>query len=292
MSQRFLAWMLAAILAAAGALPAAAETVDPEPLKPIEPPSSLPRAQRGDKTQNLDRLFAALKVAPDDESAKYIENRIWAIWLASSSDTANLLMGRAKSAADGKDFDLAIRLLTAVIDIRPDRIDIGPDGQPGFEMKTLILDELSWMSEGFGLEIEAGKGDLTLAGITARARIELNPPGHKQGRLKRLILRELKVARPTATGLTIKFADGSLKLDPTQQAILGPLTLEAPAGEPGFIIGHDKTGKLFTQGKLSLQGFNLPNVAADVAPAQTFGPGGSDAERMTGAIESIVNIPP
>jgi tetratricopeptide (TPR) repeat protein len=103
MRQRFLAWMAAAILAAAWALPAPAETVDPEPLKPIEPPSTLPRAQRGDKTQNLDRLFAALKVAPDDESAKYIENRIW-----------------AKSAADGKDFDLAIRLLTAVIDIRPD----------------------------------------------------------------------------------------------------------------------------------------------------------------------------
>jgi len=97
MSPRFLAWMATAILAAAWALPAPAETVDPEPLKPIEPPSALPRAQRGDKTQNLDRLFAALKVAP-----------------------ANLLMGRAKSAADGKDFDLAIRLLTAVIDIRPD----------------------------------------------------------------------------------------------------------------------------------------------------------------------------
>src|SRR5713101_6145668 len=85
MSQRLLAWMAAAILAAAWGLSALAETVDPEPLKPIEPPSSLPRAQRGDKTQNLDRLFAALKVAPDD-----------------------------------KDFDLAIRLLTAVIDIRPD----------------------------------------------------------------------------------------------------------------------------------------------------------------------------
>jgi tetratricopeptide (TPR) repeat protein len=120
MSQRFLAWVAVAMLAAVWVLPAAAETVDPEPLKPIEPPSTLPRAQRGDKTQNLDRLFAALKVAPDDDSAKYIENRIWAIWLASSSDTANLLMGRAKSAADGKDYDLAIRLLTAVIDIRPD----------------------------------------------------------------------------------------------------------------------------------------------------------------------------
>src|SRR5262249_56802679 len=88
MSQRFLAWMAAAMWAAACVLPAPAETVDPEPLKPIEPPSTLPHAQRGDKTQNLDRLFAALKVAPDDESAKYIENRIWAILLCSLSDTA------------------------------------------------------------------------------------------------------------------------------------------------------------------------------------------------------------
>src|SRR5499426_3157390 len=130
MSQRFLAWMAAAMLAAACVLPAPAETVDPEPLKPIEPPSTLPHAQRGDKTQNLDRLFAALKVAPDDESAKYIENRIWAIWLASSSDTANLLMGRATSAADGKDYDLAIRLLTAVIDIRPDSTGAWTAGAP------------------------------------------------------------------------------------------------------------------------------------------------------------------
>jgi tetratricopeptide (TPR) repeat protein len=123
MSQRFLAWMLAAILAAAGALPAAAETVDPEPLKPIEPPSSLPRAQRGDKTQNLDRLFDALKVAPDDESAKYVENRIWALWLASGSDTANLLMTRAKTAIDSNDLDLAVQLLDAIVKIKPDYIE-------------------------------------------------------------------------------------------------------------------------------------------------------------------------
>jgi tetratricopeptide (TPR) repeat protein len=119
MRQRFIWWLTASIVAA-WVLPAPAESIDPEPLKPVEPPSSLPRAQRGDKTQNLDRLFAALKVAPDDESAKYIENRIWAIWLASSSDTANLLMGRVKTATDSKDFDLAIRLLNAIIDIRPD----------------------------------------------------------------------------------------------------------------------------------------------------------------------------
>ena len=119
MKRRFLGFA-AAMFTAAWALPALAEAIDPEPLKPVEPPGALPRALHGDKTQNLDRLFAALKVAPDDESAKYVENRIWAIWLASSSDTANLLMGRAKTAADNKDFDLAIRLLNAIIDIRPD----------------------------------------------------------------------------------------------------------------------------------------------------------------------------
>ena len=105
------------------AAPALAQTLDPERPKPIEPPSALPRAQHGDRIKNLDRLFEALKVAPDDESAKYVENRIWAIWLNSTSDTANLLMGRVKAAVDGQDYDLAIKLLNAVIDIKPDFIE-------------------------------------------------------------------------------------------------------------------------------------------------------------------------
>jgi tetratricopeptide (TPR) repeat protein len=117
---RLIACALALAALVAWLAPARAEALDPRPLKPVEPPSTLPRAQRGDKTQNLDRLFEALKVAPNDESAKYVENRIWAIWLASPSDTANLLMGRAKNAIDAQDFDLAIRLLNAIIDIKPD----------------------------------------------------------------------------------------------------------------------------------------------------------------------------
>jgi tetratricopeptide (TPR) repeat protein len=120
---RFIAGALAIVAVVAWLLPALAEALDPEPLKPIEPPSTLPRAQRGDKTQNLDRLFEALKVAPDDESAKYVENRIWAIWLASASDTANVLMGRVKTAVDAQDFDLAIKLLNAIIDIKPDFVE-------------------------------------------------------------------------------------------------------------------------------------------------------------------------
>jgi tetratricopeptide (TPR) repeat protein len=86
----------------------------------VDPPKTLPRAQKGETKVNVDRLFEALKVAPDDDSAKYIEGRIWALWLASGSDTANLLMGRAKVATEGKDFDLAIQLLSAIIDIKPD----------------------------------------------------------------------------------------------------------------------------------------------------------------------------
>jgi tetratricopeptide (TPR) repeat protein len=103
--------------------PAFAQATDPEPIKPVEPPSILPPAQHGDKAQNLNRLFEALRIAPDDESAKYIENRIWAIWLGSTSDTANLLMGRVKIAIDAQEFDLAIKLLNAIIDIKPDFVE-------------------------------------------------------------------------------------------------------------------------------------------------------------------------
>jgi tetratricopeptide (TPR) repeat protein len=127
MKTRLRALLAAAfVVAAVVAVPAAsviAEAVDPRPPQPIEPPATLPRAQTGDKMQNLDRLFEALKVAPDSESAKFVENRIWAIWLASGSDTANLLMSRVKTAVDGKDHELAIKLLNAIIDIKPDFVE-------------------------------------------------------------------------------------------------------------------------------------------------------------------------
>ena len=85
----------------------------------VAPPTDVPKAQHGDRTRNIEFLFEALKVAPDDESAKAIENRIWALWLVSGSDTADLLMTRVKVAMAAKDFDLAIRLLNTIIEIRP-----------------------------------------------------------------------------------------------------------------------------------------------------------------------------
>jgi tetratricopeptide (TPR) repeat protein len=83
------------------------------------PPDNPPKPQRGDRTRNIEFLFGALKAAPDETSAKHIEDRIWSLWLASGSDTANLLMSRVKTALDKQDYDLAIRLLDAVLELRP-----------------------------------------------------------------------------------------------------------------------------------------------------------------------------
>lgn len=86
----------------------------------VKPPDKLPRVGAGDRLQNLDFLFGALKVAPDDVTAKAIEERIWALWTVSHSDTANLLMTRVKTAIESKDLDLATRLLDAIIKVKPD----------------------------------------------------------------------------------------------------------------------------------------------------------------------------
>jgi tetratricopeptide (TPR) repeat protein len=89
----------------------------------VAPPSDLPRPGRGERAYNLDTLFAGLKIAPDAESAKAIEDRIWALWMVSGSDTCNLLMARVKAAADEKDYDLAVKLLDAVIALKPDYVE-------------------------------------------------------------------------------------------------------------------------------------------------------------------------
>jgi len=88
----------------------------------IEPPSELPKTF-GEKMHDLDFLFGALKAAPDESSAKVIEQRIWAQWLISKSDTTNLLMSRVKKAVELKDTDLALQLLDIVVELNPDYVE-------------------------------------------------------------------------------------------------------------------------------------------------------------------------
>jgi Tfp pilus assembly protein PilF len=118
MRQRFIALVFAVAVGTVCSLPAAAE-----PGSWIEPPKKLPNVSRLDRTQNLDFLFGALKVAPDEASAKAIEERIWALWVVSRSDTANLLMTRVKTALEQHDTDLAIKLLDSIVRIKPDYIE-------------------------------------------------------------------------------------------------------------------------------------------------------------------------
>jgi tetratricopeptide (TPR) repeat protein len=89
----------------------------------IKPPKKLPHVRLDNRSHTLDFLFGALKVAPDKETAKAIEQRIWALWTLSRSDTANLLMSRVQKAIEEKDLDLAIKLLDAVVKIKPDYVE-------------------------------------------------------------------------------------------------------------------------------------------------------------------------
>ena len=141
MHARFHAGLLAAVLAAALTAPALAQKAPPRPTPPeaapppdtapapgsphgtwLQPPKKLPHVA-GDPTRNLDFLFGALKAAPDTSIAKAVEERIWAVWAVSRSDTTNLLMVRARTAIEQKDSDLAIKLLTSIVKIKPDYVN-------------------------------------------------------------------------------------------------------------------------------------------------------------------------
>jgi tetratricopeptide (TPR) repeat protein len=127
MRSRFSSFIVAALLAAPlfTETPATAQGKPDAPAAPdwVKPRGDAQRPQRGERTYNLDTLFEALKIAPDESSAKAIEDRIWALWMVSGSDTCNILMSRAKMAADGQDYGLAVKLLDAVVELRPDYVE-------------------------------------------------------------------------------------------------------------------------------------------------------------------------
>lgn len=121
MDLRFRAFAFALLFGATAAL-----WPQPAPAEPgswAELPRELPRVPRADRRNNIEFLFGALKAAPSAEAAKAIEQRIWALWMVSPSDTATLLMTRVKVAVDAKNLDLAVRLLSSIIDIKPDYVE-------------------------------------------------------------------------------------------------------------------------------------------------------------------------
>src|SRR5881628_1244900 len=121
-------WLTAALVVAVTmgvpTLAAAQDTHVPQnqQKKLPEAPSKLPKVG-ADRTRGLDFLFGALKAAPDEASAKHVEARIWAFWMQTPSDTAALLMTRAKAAMDAQNVDIALKLLDSVVKLRPDYVE-------------------------------------------------------------------------------------------------------------------------------------------------------------------------
>jgi tetratricopeptide (TPR) repeat protein len=110
--------LVAATFTALPSLALAQDEPSATSAKPNKPPKVGP-----DRTRGLDFLFGALKAAPDEVSAKAVEAKIWAIWLQTPSDTAALLMARAKAAIDAQQGDIALKLLDATIKLRPDYVE-------------------------------------------------------------------------------------------------------------------------------------------------------------------------
>jgi tetratricopeptide (TPR) repeat protein len=102
-----------------------------------------PRPSLRERMHNLEFLLGALKAAPDEASAKVVENRVLMLWLEAGGDTEELLMARAKAAMDARDLDLALKLLDAVVKIKPDYAE-------GWNRRATVY----FMKKDFGHAIE------------------------------------------------------------------------------------------------------------------------------------------
>lgn len=123
MRARILSFVLAAgvTVVLAAPLPGLAQSAAENWVKP--PTADPSRVKRNDRIHNLDFLFGALKVAPNEASGKAIAERIWNVWLGSGGDTTNLLISRVRSAIESKDLDLALQLLDGVIAFKPEFVE-------------------------------------------------------------------------------------------------------------------------------------------------------------------------
>jgi tetratricopeptide (TPR) repeat protein len=108
---------------------AAEEDRGPLPVPPAPPEQAQPhqlgqqrpqRITRQNKTAFLTSLYDQLKQAQSEEGADLVSKAIERVWRQSGSDTADLLMERAGIAIQAKNLDLALQILSSLIEIAPD----------------------------------------------------------------------------------------------------------------------------------------------------------------------------
>jgi tetratricopeptide (TPR) repeat protein len=107
----------------------AAPLVIPKPgqsaTSPSGPVKAVPQALRqadvaAPQQHLLDELFGRLSKSTDTQESQGIAGAIERLWMRSGSDTADLLMGRALTAVQGKQLPLAEKLLGSVIAVEPE----------------------------------------------------------------------------------------------------------------------------------------------------------------------------
>ena len=76
-----------------------------------------------DPAEVLDRLFAQLRNAENEELAKVLENAIQAMWLRSKSDTADVLMKQANASSEANSDESALAILDTVVHLNPNYVE-------------------------------------------------------------------------------------------------------------------------------------------------------------------------
>jgi tetratricopeptide (TPR) repeat protein len=118
--------LVPALLAACVIALAAEAHAQAPAAKPLAPDQAqegkrrAPAAPKLSRAERLDALYGALRAAPNARAAQAVEERIEAMLAQSGSDTADLLIVRARSVMEAKEYDLSIELLDSVIELSPD----------------------------------------------------------------------------------------------------------------------------------------------------------------------------
>jgi tetratricopeptide (TPR) repeat protein len=71
------------------------------------------------REETLDRLFASLHRASDEQAAKATEEKIWELWLRSDSPTAEVLLGQAVVAMNAAENAASLEILDRIIAAYP-----------------------------------------------------------------------------------------------------------------------------------------------------------------------------
>lgn len=97
------------------------QEMPPGATGPDAPDETLLEPETADQHKEMmDSLFDRLRDAKDEQTAEVTEQLIWNLWLYSGSDTVDVLMRRTLSAMKDENYPLALDLLNAIVELKPD----------------------------------------------------------------------------------------------------------------------------------------------------------------------------